>query len=241
MQTIEARTDEFVKLLKAYDEKGCLEYIDKYDGFYSTIDTLLNTSMLQMTCTYKLSQVAKALIDKNCDLTHRNIFGHTALMYASCFKLSNVTTYIIDNLVDVMTRVNVYGISEMMYLCENGDANDIVKMIDRGYDIYYKTDHNQTLFTIAIRHCSKEVVGKLIDVDMDFANQFKTYCEINGIEPNFYNTIMKHINDKRDSYKHEIIATMNDVSPINMLYQSFHTTYAVELVDVICDFILLKM
>ncbi|AYV79850.1 MAG: hypothetical protein Faunusvirus64_3 [Faunusvirus sp.] len=52
---------------------------------------------------------------------------------------------------------------------------------------------------------------------------------------------MKYCVDKRDAYKNKIIATMNDVSPTNMLYQSFHTTYAVELVDIICDFILLKM
>ncbi|AYV79853.1 MAG: hypothetical protein Faunusvirus64_6, partial [Faunusvirus sp.] len=38
-----------------------------------------------------------------------------------------------------------------------------------------------------------------------------------------------------------IIDAMNDASPANVLYRSFHTTYAVELVDIICDFILLRM
>ncbi|AYV79851.1 MAG: hypothetical protein Faunusvirus64_4 [Faunusvirus sp.] len=161
MQTIEAKRDKFVKLITTYKEQECLEYINKYDGFYSATDTNHNASMLQLACAHNADQLAIALIDKNCDLTHQNMFGHTALMYASWFKLNNVVTHIIDKLVDATTRVKSDGTSEMMYLCWSGDADNVVKMIDHGYDIYYKCHYKKTLFTEAIKHSLERVVKNL--------------------------------------------------------------------------------
>ncbi|AYV79412.1 MAG: hypothetical protein Faunusvirus13_5 [Faunusvirus sp.] len=115
-------------------------------------------------------------------------------------------------------------------------------MIERGYDIYYKTSSNSSLFTEAISHRSKEIVQKLLDIDTCFAYEFNArYSTPRYTKDDFYYDIAKYCRDKRDTYKREIIATMDDASPTNVLYQSFHTTYAIELVDIICDFILLQI
>ncbi|AYV79815.1 MAG: hypothetical protein Faunusvirus57_3 [Faunusvirus sp.] len=113
-------------------------------------------------------------------------------------------------------------------------------MIDRGYDIYNKNKYRDSLLRIAIGQNMIQVVKKLADVHDDFADQFKC-CYKTLKKDDLYNNIIQYCDDKRDSYKHKIIATMNDASPTNALYQSFRNIYAVQLVDVICDFILLPM
>ncbi|AYV79418.1 MAG: hypothetical protein Faunusvirus13_11 [Faunusvirus sp.] len=245
MQIVGAKKDEFIKLVKARDETGCIKYIDKYDDFYDTI--VINgseQSILQYVCAYKLVNVALALIDKKCNLTHQDIYKCTALIYASCYGLRSVVAYIIDKSTDITTRKISSGMSEIMYLANNRDEENVIKMIDRGYDIYYKTDTNISLFTTAI-FWSEEIIKKLIDKDNDFIGQFKEYYENSSqitvsshTKNKFNHNIAKYCQDKYDVYKHEIIATMNDASPDNILYQSFHTTYAVQLVDIICDFLI---
>ncbi|AYV79848.1 MAG: hypothetical protein Faunusvirus64_1 [Faunusvirus sp.] len=247
MQTIEAhrnaRRTEFIRLIKTRDETGCLLYIAKYDDFYdAVVDDDEEENMLQLACIYRLDRVAIALINKKCDLIYQDKFDITALMTASHYGLKNIVAHIIDNLTDITTRKTCYGKSEIMYLCGTKDEGNIIKMIDRGYDIYYKNDKYGSLFTEAIGYKLSKVIKKMIDIDTDFANQFNTQYSRSKykIRSYFYNTIVKYINDKHDTYKHEIITTMNEASPTNALYQSFRNTYAVGLVDVICDFILLR-
>ncbi|AYV79417.1 MAG: hypothetical protein Faunusvirus13_10 [Faunusvirus sp.] len=254
MSSINAHRDEFMRLLNMGDENKCIEYINEYDDFYDTTyrtryyGSVEEQNMLMHACDHRLSRVAKALIDKKCNLTYQDKSGYTALMTASTNNLCDVVTYIIDKLPDTTTRCLTYGhqYSEMMSLCcysenNNNDAN-VIKMIDRGYDIYYMTYHNQTLFRTAIEYKLENIVTKLIDKDDDFISQFKQYYDIQWwTEDGFYYNIAKYCTNKRDGVKREIIATMNDASPANMLYQSFHTTYAVQLVDIICDFILLPI
>ncbi|AYV79808.1 MAG: hypothetical protein Faunusvirus56_1, partial [Faunusvirus sp.] len=147
---------------------------------------------------------------------------------------------------DTTTRTFNTGsnISEMMFLCgDNNNNTNIIKMINKGYDIYYHSpyDMSVTLFTRAIKYGNMNMVKTLINIDINFAEKIKICCDKYKMEGNFYNTLAEYINDKRDTYKHTIIATMDDASPTNALYKSFHTTYAVGLVDIICDFILLRM
>ncbi|AYV79424.1 MAG: hypothetical protein Faunusvirus13_17 [Faunusvirus sp.] len=248
MQTFEAIRDakcnEFVRLVRIQNEKDCLEYIAKYDGFYdATVDMHDRMNMLQLACTYKLDQLAIALIDKKCNLTHQDNGGFTALAYASYHDLTHVVTYIIDKLTDRTTRTTLYLQSEMMYLCDcSRDTKSVIKMIDCGYDIYYKNHRNESLFTVAINCRAGEIIIKLIDIDTDFIKEFNTlYTNPKCKKNKFHHNITKYCVGKYDAYKCEIIATMNDASPTNMLYQSFRTIYAVKLVDIICDFILLRM
>ncbi|AYV79414.1 MAG: hypothetical protein Faunusvirus13_7 [Faunusvirus sp.] len=237
-----AHRDEFVSLVCKYDEIGCLEYIDKYDDFYDAVmNNYCRQNMLQLTCTYKLTKVAIALIDRKCDLTHQNSDGFSALMYANYYGLLNVTKYIIDKCTDYTTRTTRYGLSEMMYLCNNRDATNVIKMIDRGYDIYYKNVDDRSLFTTATKFYfrNEQIIKKLIDIDTNFIKEFNTiYDDPKHKKDELYYDIAKYCTDKRDAYKCEIIVTMNDKSTTNALYQSFHTTYAVGLVDVICDFLI---
>ena len=240
MQTMDARRTEFVRLLETYDEQGSLEYITKYDDFYDAImNDQYRTNMLQHACRYRLERVALALIDKNCDLTYQDHFGITALMIAGCYELKNVVAYIIDKSPDTTTRNSNQGMSEMMYICLDKDIKNLIKMIDRGYDIYYKNDINESLFTYAVKHMVGEVVKKLIDIDINFASEFNILYNKTENKDKFYDDIGKYCRDKRDAIKTRIIATMNDASPANALYKSFHKTYAIQLVDVICDFIIL--
>ncbi|AYV79817.1 MAG: hypothetical protein Faunusvirus57_5 [Faunusvirus sp.] len=234
---------EFIQLVEKRDEKACLEYIDKHDGFNDIIvDDALQRNMLQFVCTRELDNVAMALIDKKCDLQHQNIYGYTALMYASWNKLKNVTAYIIDRYTDTATRVTNCGSSEMMYICRRDDIENTIKMMECGYDIYYKNHKNETLFTLAVDRKLIPIMKKLIDIDTHFAQEFKTlHNDPHHEETGFDIDIMKYCHDKHDAYKREIIMLMNDASPTNALYQSFHTTYAVQLVDIICDFILLPI
>jgi hypothetical protein len=121
-------------------------------------------------------------------------------------------------------------------------VDNVIRMIYRGYDIYHKNDIGESLFTRAIQYKTEEIVIKLIGIDTNFIDEFNTwYCDLWHTKDVFYYNIIKYCIDKYDGYKREIIMVMNDASPTNALYQSFHTTYAVQLVDVICDFILLRM
>ena len=234
---MEAHRDEFIELMRTGDEDKCIEYIMKYDDFYGAI-SIYQENMLQIACGSQLATVAMALIDRKCNLTHQNRNGSTALMYASCYGLNNVVAYIIDHSTDIATRNSAHGTSEMMYLCARRDEENIIKMIEYGYDIYYKSDIKRSLFTEAIYYKLGEVVKKLMDIDTNFINELNHYTEIKDM---FYHDITKYCRDKYDAYKDTIIATMNDATSTNALYQSFHTTYAVGLVDVICDFILLQL
>ncbi|AYV79718.1 MAG: hypothetical protein Faunusvirus42_3 [Faunusvirus sp.] len=249
--SVKAHRDKFIKLVDTGNEYKCIKYINKYDDFYDTIYyepglAAEISNMLIYVCKRGLSRVAIALIDKNCDLTYQDNYGYTALMIASSYGLHDVVAYIINNQQDTTTRCSEYGYnhSEMIHLCHNtnpnGNDTNIIKMINRGYDIYYKS-LDSSLFTAAIQCKNTNLAEKLIDIDINFVEEFKIYCEINKVDTNFYNTIVKYINNKHADYKDTIIATMNDASPANMLYQSFRNTYAVALVDVICDFILLKV
>jgi len=113
---MEARRHEFVKLIEARDETGCLEYIAQYDGFYDAIaDNYSQANMLQWACAHKLSMVATKLIDQKCDLKHQDRGGFTAIMYASFHDLMDVTTYIIDKSTDRTTLI-ANQMSEMMML-----------------------------------------------------------------------------------------------------------------------------
>ncbi|AYV79591.1 MAG: hypothetical protein Faunusvirus25_9 [Faunusvirus sp.] len=231
---------EFIELVHTRDEDKCIEYIKKYNDFYNAIvGGYTGLNILQYVCSYNLNRVAMALIDQNCNLTYQNSCGSTAMMYASCNKLNDVVTHIIDKSMDIKTRT-AYGVSEMMYICDQWDVENTIKMIDRGYDIYLKDGTNRTLFTRAIIRNLKKVVMKLIDIDTNFIDEFNiSYRNSGHIKDEFYRDIIKYCADKRASYKDTIIATMDDASPTNALYNSFHTTYAVGLVDVICDFIIL--
>ena len=239
---MEAHRDKFIGLVKACDETGCLECIAKYDDFYNAIAANYSgINMLQLACLYRLEHVALTLIDRKCDMRHRDNYGSTALMYAICYGLTNVVADII-NKSDVATRITLSGSSEMIYLSAYKDEKNIIKMINRGYYIYYKNDRNESLFTEAIVYKLKEVMQKLIDIDTCFAEEFNIlYRNMAYMKDEFYHNIIKYCVDKRASYKYTIIATMNDATPTNALYQSFHTTYAVQLVDIICDFILLPI
>ncbi|AYV79420.1 MAG: hypothetical protein Faunusvirus13_13 [Faunusvirus sp.] len=247
MSLAETHRDEFIKLIEARDEDKCIEYINKYNDFYNAIyykhsiwDITRRLNILMYVCECKLSRVAIALIDKKCDLTCQDYCGYTALMYANMFGLYDVVGHIINNSSDISTRyTDVSQISEMMYLCRDhiNDTN-IMKMIDMGYDIYYKNYNNESLLTEAIFYNSTDIVKKLIDKDVDFIEEFKTYYGSYRVETSFNDTIIEHIYDRYNIYKDTIIAIMNDTSPTNMLYLSFHTTYAVQLVDIICDFLI---
>ncbi|AYV79368.1 MAG: hypothetical protein Faunusvirus11_7 [Faunusvirus sp.] len=237
-----SRRNDFINLLWLQDEQKCLEYIDKYDDFYSAIsDIHPHKNMLQLACECRLKRVAIALIDKKCDLTHQTTAGYTALLYASIYGLTDVVTHIIDNSQDTVTR-STSGVPDIIYLCCIKDTNNVIKMIDKGYDIYCKPGYS--LFTTAISNENECIVKKLIDIDLDFIDQFTTYCAKFDTQPVMYDNIAKYCCGKYDDYKREIIATMNDTSPTNKsnaLYQSFHTTYAVDLVDVICDFLISRI
>ncbi|AYV79419.1 MAG: hypothetical protein Faunusvirus13_12 [Faunusvirus sp.] len=269
MSSAEAHRDEFIKLLKTQSEDKCIEYINKYNDFYDTIYANQgDENMLMYTCHRGLSRVAIALIDKKCDLTYQVGCGYTSLIYASLYLLYKVVAHIIDNSQDTITRCSKIGrqCSEMMFLCRDSNNNSsLIKMIDKGYDIYYQTSYDkESLITEAIEYENVDIIKKLIDIDTDFAKIFNIYYKKYKIKNYKYDAIVKYINDRHNAYKHEIIATMNDAivkyindrhnafkheiiaimndaSPTNMLYQSFHTTYAVQLVDVICDYILLPI
>ncbi|AYV79809.1 MAG: hypothetical protein Faunusvirus56_2 [Faunusvirus sp.] len=245
MHSLDAIRDGFVELLKTHDETKCIKYIDKYDGFYNMTLSDSSISILQYVCIYNLPRVARKLIDKNANVTYQNICGYTAIMYAASHDTT--VAYIIDNCNDVSTRatVDTYDpMSEMMYLCGFDQSDNIIKMIERGYDVYYETPEKLSLLKIAIHHKDKLIIKKLIDIDTDFATKFianyKIYTGIDA-EREFYLTIVKYINNKYTDYRDMIVSVMNDESPDNMLYQSFSRTYAVELADIIRDFIILQV
>ncbi|AYV79806.1 MAG: hypothetical protein Faunusvirus55_4 [Faunusvirus sp.] len=248
MLSVEAHRDAFMSLLRSEDNTGCIKYIDEHDDFYNMKFEEYGTNMLQWTCIYKRDKVAIALIDKKCDLTYKNGFNQTALSYALLHGQRNIAAHIIDNLQDTATRnITMHGhyVSELMMLCNYDDTNNVIKMIDKGHDIYYETDSDKlyykSLFTIALVMHNEVIAKKLIDIDTDFIIKFKYYNNVLTISQKMRNKIMKYCADKYDAYKHKIIDTMNSASPTNALYQSFHTTYAVQLVDIICDFILLRI
>ncbi|AYV79413.1 MAG: hypothetical protein Faunusvirus13_6 [Faunusvirus sp.] len=112
MQTIEAKQDEYARLIKACDEKGCLEYIANDDDFHNT----KYRGMLHLACEYRLNKVAIALIDRKCDLKYQNSYGVTALMLARYNNLEDVVAHIINNSTDTKTRGTCYGTTEMMML-----------------------------------------------------------------------------------------------------------------------------
>ncbi|AYV79463.1 MAG: hypothetical protein Faunusvirus15_14 [Faunusvirus sp.] len=233
--------DGFIKLAQTHDETACLEYINKYDNFANLICKNMS-NMLQIACDYKLTNVAFALIDKNCDLAYRDEYGSTALMDAHTSGLHTVVARIIDKIPDITTTTfGVKKISEIMYLARyRTDADNVIKMIDRGYDVYYKTVGGVSLLTIAVDKQSHKIIKRLIDLDTYFAEQFKKYYndKKSGF---FYHTITRYCKSKRATYRDTIIAVMNDPSEHNILYQSFRKTYVVELIDIICDFLILPI
>ncbi|AYV79433.1 MAG: hypothetical protein Faunusvirus13_26 [Faunusvirus sp.] len=249
MSSVNAHRDAFIKLIDTGDEDRCIEYINKYNDFYDAIYTkpscLGATNMLILACDNRLREVAIALIDKKCDLTYQNEYGYTALISAFVNNIYCVVAHIVDNLSDTATRFYKHGqqFSEMMYLCCGSDnQKSVAKMIDKGYDIYYRSPYDhESLIKLAVQFSNKYVVKKLIDKDTDFAAQFTTHCIGTTVKKDFYDTIVEYIHDRHDIYKNTIIAVMDDASPANALYNSFHTTYAVQLVNIICDFILLPI
>ncbi|AYV79364.1 MAG: hypothetical protein Faunusvirus11_3 [Faunusvirus sp.] len=241
----------FAELVDRRDEIACLKYIGKYNTFYNSQYYNYSMNMLQRVCEVRLNKVAIALIDKNCDLTYQGEMGQTALIYAYNSGLQDVVTHIIDKSRDTVTRcimmndLSFYSslsYSEMMYICAYNNkysTTHIIKMIDRGYDIHYNNS-DISLLTIAIQ-TNEQIVKKLIDIDVDYVEWFDTYCRKHNFKRQIYCNIRKYSHDRYDDYKGAVIAAMNDTSPTNALYQSFRNTYAVELVDIICDFILLRM
>ncbi|AYV79462.1 MAG: hypothetical protein Faunusvirus15_13 [Faunusvirus sp.] len=236
--------DGFRKLARQNDEIGCLKYIDKHDNFRNIIYD--DTSILQYACDWRLKQVAFGLINRNCDLVFQDKRIHmTAMCHASNSGLISVVAYIIDKLPDTKTRYLFSGTSEMMYLCNNNrNVNNILKMIKLGYDIYYKLDRHiyntrtdKSLLTAAIDAKLEPIVKKLLDINNNFIAEFNAYYDVRSLKKDeFHDNIVNYYT--KILYRQAIITEMNDVSATNMLYQSFRKIYAVDLVNIICDFII---
>jgi len=248
--SVEAKRDEFVKLVREYEEQDCIEYIAKHDGFYNAVldydyGDVCKSDMLQMVCMRGLNRVAIALINKKCDLIYQDMDGWSAIMCASYKGLHDVVKLLIDNITDHTTRISFTGLSEIMHVCISNDVDNTLKMIDCGYDIYYKSNINntcyQSLFTVAIYHEVEKIVYRLLDTDICFADEFNIlYHNPTREKTEIYNNIMKYCQNIRNTYKQRIIATINDASSGNTLHYAFRNIYAIELVDIICDFIILK-
>ncbi|AYV79201.1 MAG: hypothetical protein Faunusvirus5_10 [Faunusvirus sp.] len=183
-------------------------------------------SVLIHACRDGFESGAELLIDSGANLDLQDNSGWTALIYACKDGL----TYIVKKLIHAKCNMNLrgnYGWTALMHACYN-NRSDIAKyLLSNGCDATLQNRNGYTAMYYA--YDLTDVIINMINLGVDFVNF------INGDTYDNKNVMVR--NHIFNIYKKQITAVI-DNDETNAIQMCFKKIYAIELVDIICEFIL---
>ncbi|AYV79252.1 MAG: hypothetical protein Faunusvirus6_30 [Faunusvirus sp.] len=203
---------------------------------YNKMDTHLYSSEVvyfatefRDSCLYANSE---RCIDLLNDTQHKYInvkllHNETPILAALWYNLPDVAQILYDHGCD-LTAIDQYGYNVLMSASRyNHEFIKILLENHKNIDINAKNCDNMSALAIAIYYDNLESAILLANYGADtdcqpYAGRINTYIQFRKI--------------MHDSYKKLIIEEIDD--PQSIIYRSFQTTYAIGLVDIICDFII---
>ncbi|AYV79698.1 MAG: hypothetical protein Faunusvirus39_7 [Faunusvirus sp.] len=211
--------------------KPALALINSYKNIfcpgYKTDSTINNDELapinpLLLSCYHDRPDISIALIDRGVylNIQYSDFYNRSPLYYACQNNRANVVTALIKNGANIHI-VDADDVTPLYAACCY--KNDIIAMllIDSGADINFKTIHGNSAFDMA---CVQKMYRSI------------TYMLMHGADSNISldDGVKQHIFNE---YKSQILATINNTAD-NPMKLSFRTTYAIDIIDLICDFIL---
>ncbi|AYV79080.1 MAG: hypothetical protein Faunusvirus2_27 [Faunusvirus sp.] len=169
-------------------------------------------------------------IDKHNDFYNTIMGIWSPLTYACNYEKYKVVYKLLDVGADI--NLSVAGWSPLMYASYLGNINLGTELLKRGANINYKNSRGSSALSVACVYGRLKFAAMLITagadfIDLNFYNMYDL-CHKNG-------PIMQSI---RDVYRKRILAVIDDDTCNNAMAASFRTTYAIELVDMISEFII---
>ncbi|AYV79070.1 MAG: hypothetical protein Faunusvirus2_17 [Faunusvirus sp.] len=154
--TAKSRAYNFAYLCNSYNrtDAACIEYINKYDDFYSEIYQGWNS--LMNACNNNLELTALQLIQLGVNVNYVSPSGYTALYLAVAYDMQNV----IKKMIEMNVDVNIIGKNILMPLQNAyiwGYEDIAIMLIKAGTNF---TDHIDGI----IRHERKQIMQCIRDI-----------------------------------------------------------------------------
>ncbi|AYV79092.1 MAG: hypothetical protein Faunusvirus2_39 [Faunusvirus sp.] len=125
------------------------------------------------------------------------------------------------------------GWNSLMFVIYYKRINIVKELILKGANVNYKNSEGTTALYIACRYGHEDIAIILIKAGAYFVNILD---ELDGYGIEY--SCQQVIQYLRDLYRQQIISIINDDKDDNTMAISFRTTYAVEVVDIISEFII---
>ncbi len=134
---------QYEDFLEHYDKRDC-NYIDEF-----------NTSLLQNAISHRKYNIAKFLIENECNLNHQDKEGFTALHYVLKSRREEEVA-LADMLIEKMDDIDIedsYGNTPLWYAVKNPKISleIIKKLLEKGADPYHKNNVGKTPLDVVKR------------------------------------------------------------------------------------------
>jgi len=208
----------------------CIQHIDQYPKYYNSYykNEYTEYNPVIVACIWNNIDVVTKLLGKKIFLNAKSTFSGRAALHIAC---QDLYTDIALKLIRAGADVNItdsYDSTPLHYSCQVAVEYIAIELIQHGADVNMVNQARYTPFEIACRNN----VESLAIYMMDHGAKFYDY--IDNPDINKCTKVQQYIYDK---YRAGLISVINDVND-NPLKLSFQTTYAIGIIDIICDFII---
>ncbi|AYV79004.1 MAG: ankyrin-3-like [Faunusvirus sp.] len=209
-------------------------------------------NVLMVACRYNSLKTAYCLINNrtcNINIHIRNSIGQTALLIAIYYASYDIATYLITRYhVRELDIPNANGDTPLIIACKRPSRQIIANLLCRGVDVNIRNKAGYSALSYALCYQSA-VCTLLLDHGVEFQHEFEdiadnkaTYCdEIRLCLKNKYRDAIIHIiNNNKTGFKKQFnkLLLFIKYKKHHPLYMSFKKTYAIDIIDIICDYII---
>ncbi|AYV79654.1 MAG: hypothetical protein Faunusvirus33_8 [Faunusvirus sp.] len=235
-----------VNVVKALvDKKVNLNLQNKFGetALYIACDLLINTSQMKI----QLENIIKCLIDAGADVNICNNSKYTPLMRLAIRNNIPLVLKILEHKGDVNLQ-NRHGNTAIAIAIYNRHEDIAIMMIKSKCDIELVNETKNTPIMLAFEYGMTKLAAQLIDsgcvlnglqltkINADSIDDYVIHKLIDrDFDVSAISTIPRFNTYIHNRYKTAIVDTINDTTSI--IGTSFKTTYAIQLVDVICSYI----
>ncbi|AYV79697.1 MAG: ankyrin repeat domain-containing protein [Faunusvirus sp.] len=169
--------------------------------------------------------------------------GFNPLVIACIWNRIDVVTALLDKKIYLNAQWGFNGKTALHIACHDGNTNIAFKLIHAGADVNIVDEFNYTPLHCCCSYNTSHSETENIAIELiQHGANFYNYINNSNLDKYLHlqlkldkcPKVRQHIYDK---YRTGLISVINDTND-NPLKLSFRTTYAVDLMNIICDFIL---
>ncbi|AYV79003.1 MAG: fibronectin type 3 and ankyrin repeat domains protein 1-like [Faunusvirus sp.] len=221
-----------------------------YRGADPNFVCMYGSTALMSACKYNSTTTAIRLINKHkCDKHMRDYKQQTALSIAIQYGSFDIARHlVVKHHIWELNIPDVNGDTPFMIACRRASYEFIAFMIYKGVDINIKNKANNSALSYAIDY-QPEVCTLLLNHGADFIHVFETIhnSKFKGsdkirlcLKNKYRDAIIHIINNNKTGFKKQFNKLLLFVKykKHHPLYVSFKKTYAVDIIDIICNYII---